>query len=87
MSEHVDCGLCGMEGHDGRDVLWARLVEWTEVEQRRAGKPRYEAIARCRDFQACRTRVEERGQAWPIVDTVTTATVDLVDPGDEVSVL
>lgn len=49
MSEHLQCGLCGAEGNRG-EVLWARLVEWTEDEQRRAGKPRWEAIARCADF-------------------------------------
>lgn len=86
MSEHVDCGLCGVEGHVGRDILWARLVEWTEHEQLQAGKPRYEAIARCRDFQACRGRVEARGQTWPIVDAVTTATIDLGQPTEELPV-
>jgi hypothetical protein len=86
VSEHVDCGLCGAEGHEGRELFWARLVEWTEAEQLRAGKPRYEAIARCRDFQACRRRVEERGQAWPIVDAVTNSTINLGRPTEELPV-
>lgn len=85
VSEHLQCGLCGTEGHRG-EVLWARLVEWTEAEQLSAGKPRWEAIARCRDFQACRARVEERGQLWPIRDAVTTATVDLQEPTEELPV-
>lgn len=73
MSERLRCELCGVESHG---VLWARLVEWTDDARRRdLGLPRWDAVNRCSDYQACRATVEARGQPWPVRDAVTRPTV------------
>jgi hypothetical protein len=57
---HADrtCLICGDLSLDVR----TQLVEWRDP----VGGRRYEAIPRCIDRTACRSRVEAQGETWPV---------------------
>ncbi len=72
MSEQRLCELCGLVAHD----IVERAIEWLpEIVAAGGLAKRWEAVWRCPDYQACRARVEAKGTAWPIVDSLTQATV------------
>lgn len=50
------CVLCGVEDHG----VSVSLVEWREPIDGR----RFDAVARCKDREACRRRVEASGEEW-----------------------
>lgn len=85
MSERLTCALCGATSHE---VAWRRLVEWTDEHRRRSPDlPRWDAVDRCLDYQACRSRVESTpGAGWPVRDAVTRPTVTPSAPRQEVAV-
>lgn len=55
------CVLCGATGSDVR----MRLVHWRDAPPGMS----YSHVPRCEDRQACRARVEDQGEPWPLVDT------------------
>lgn len=80
MSELRRCDLCGLEAHPG-DVV-TRPVAWIDQVVAEGVKP-WDTVDRCRDFQACRSRVEAKGERWPVRDVVTQATVEPPPPVEE----
>lgn len=60
MTVKLPCVLCGAEDTDTR----IGIVAWRTP----IGTERYSAIPRCREREACRTRVEATGGAWEIYD-------------------
>lgn len=82
MSERLCCDLCGREDHDVK----VRLVRWADAVVEAARQPPWENVARCPDYQACRARVESKGERWPIRDTVTQPTVTKPQQREEVPV-
>jgi hypothetical protein len=61
---HSVCLLCGAEGYD----ISMALVRWKDTTH-----GEYGSIPRCKDEQACRRRVEEEGEEWPVVERETAA--------------
>jgi hypothetical protein len=53
----MTCELCGIES---RDVRFGLALY--------ADDGRFERMDRCTDHQACRDRLEETGEDWPIQD-------------------
>lgn len=63
------CQLCGSE--ERRDLRWS-LVKWADAEPGMA----YEHVGRCNDEDACRRRIADQGESWPLEErTVRGATV------------
>lgn len=58
MMDIRQCEVCYREGSD-IERGWARYRE---------GKEPYQIIDRCVDRAACRQRVQERGDVWPLED-------------------
>lgn len=56
------CLICG---HTSKDVA-VGLAEWVEP----IGRQRYSSIPRCQNRRACRARVEEIGDEWPVWDPI-----------------
>jgi hypothetical protein len=56
--------MCGAEGYD----ISMALVRWKDT---RHGE--YGSVPRCKDEQACRRRVEEEGEEWPVAERETAA--------------
>jgi hypothetical protein len=56
------CLLCG---HTSRDVT-VGLVKWVEP----LGREKFSAIPRCRNRRACRARLEEIGDEYPVWDAI-----------------
>lgn len=54
------CLLCGTVSND----VAIGLIEWLNP----VGRDRYTAAPRCRDKNACRSRVEGLGDAWEVRD-------------------
>ena len=54
------CLLCGFEGPE----IKVGLVAWLEPIEHRT----FDSIPRCPDSQACRARVEARGDHWEVPD-------------------
>jgi hypothetical protein len=61
-AEPTRCALCGHT--DRRDLVY-RLAHWLEAEPGMA----YEHIQACADRAACRARVQQQGESWPLVET------------------
>jgi hypothetical protein len=52
--------VCGHEAHD----VGVALVAWRQP----LGREQFSAIPRCRDREACRSRLEAIGDEWPVDD-------------------
>lgn len=63
MRRDTTCVLCGTESND----VSVGLIEWKEPPP-----SRFTAAPRCRDHNACRTRVELLGEPWDLTDTTRT---------------
>jgi hypothetical protein len=61
-TEPTRCALCG---HADRRNLRYALAHWREAEPGMA----YEHIQACSDRAACRARVEQQGDVWPLIET------------------
>ena len=56
--ELLTCELCGLYGSDvAIGLAWYREADPSQQVQ---------PIARCLDVDACRSRVEQRGEQWPL---------------------
>ena len=58
--QELTCDLCHASSMDVRSGLACY-----------ASDGRFERIDRCTDHQACRDRVEEQGEDWPLADITT----------------
>jgi hypothetical protein len=61
-TEPTRCAICGWT--DKRDLRFA-LVHWLEAEPGMA----YQHVEACRDRDACRARVADQGETWPLVES------------------
>ena len=61
-TEPTVCALC--RNTDRRDLRY-RLAHWREAEPGMA----YDHISRCIDERACRSRVEQQGEGWPLLES------------------
>jgi hypothetical protein len=61
---HSTCLICGTQGYD----ISMALVRWKDT---RHGE--YGSVPRCKDEQACRRRVEEEREEWPVAERETPA--------------
>lgn len=61
-AEPTQCRLCGHQ--EPRDIGF-RLVHWKVAEPGMS----YEHVSACRDYAACRVRVERAGRTWPLLET------------------
>lgn len=59
-----ECDLCHRLGTDVR----ATVVTWRVAEEH--GDERYASLLRCRDHAACRDRVLDSGDPWPVLDAM-----------------
>lgn len=59
MTRESVCQLCGITGSD----VTTSVVRWRP--EFTTGKT-FEAVARCRDHVACRQRLVDMGDAWPL---------------------
>jgi hypothetical protein len=57
-SEPKECALCGAKGFPVK----VGLVEWADA----LPGMKYEHLARCEQRDACRSRVEAKGEQWPV---------------------
>ena len=64
-TEPTECALCGWKGRE----ITVLLVEWADA----LPGMRFAHLARCDDRRACRARVEDKGETWPLVDELRTA--------------
>ena len=56
------CAICGWT--DKRDLRWG-LVHWSKADPGMS----YAHVGRCSDEPACRQRVRDQGDAWPLEET------------------
>ncbi len=61
MNDRPVCAICNHP--DPRD-LSVSLVHWRDAPAGMA----YEHVERCRDRDACRRRLEDQGDVWPLVE-------------------
>lgn len=54
----MTCVLCGQTDHHVK----VSLVEWADPVE----SQRFSAVARCQDREACRKRVEAKGEEWEV---------------------
>ena len=55
--DHLTCEICYEAGSDVKPgMAWYRVPSKEPVQK----------IDRCRDVEACRARVEARGERWPL---------------------
>lgn len=66
------CLLCGADTGE----VTVRLVEWAEP----IGGRRYESLPRCRDIDACWSRVALLGEPWPLADDRTRLAPPVPEP-------
>jgi hypothetical protein len=64
------CLLCGASGAMA-GTLRVGLVKWLEPIEGQE----YAHLPRCSDAQACRERVEKRGERWEVEDSITHSTI------------
>jgi hypothetical protein len=73
----LECALCDLRS----PVVRPAVVEWAEPAVRR-----FDAVPRCPDHDACRQRLEARGEPWPLATDSTpapwaiAAAIELVRP-------
>lgn len=65
MNRETVCLLCGLPSKD----VAVGLVAWKNP----VGRDRFDAIPRCRDRIACRSRVEASGGEWEVEERPVTA--------------
>ena len=56
MTEHQECAVCG----SASDAVSVALCAW------RGGDIPFTSEPRCKDVEACRRRLELRGERWPL---------------------
>lgn len=64
MSDALRCALCGIRDYD----VAVGIVSWAD---RRGAHRGWGAVPRCFDHDACRGRLLEAGQPWPLIGSLS----------------
>ncbi len=70
------CLLCGANGAVP-GTLRVGLVKWRDPVE----GTEYSQLPRCSDAQACRARIEARGERWEVEDSITHSTIGSTNVG------